>query len=465
MERPSVLSPENINTNTNTKFETTSLEMAVAAAPLEPRDGSLAWFMLSRGTLTVLQQLPSSSTTTSNYTILPLNIRDLDFDLRAEVHSFAMNYNNIPIIPNGYDDRVQRRRYTHTETNLKTFLYNTLWKDVDTCFRAADDLPYELDPTDYSHGEDARVRKIIPDVDEFFGPKVVIIEVKTASSLTNEQMHRLRNQQPWQADPHNQHILAQLLHYFRRAEVNWGVITNGNASIFIQYQSHTRDFLMSDIIEHSAPDIVGCYCWLARHGDQGPTDHPPLQSGTPIIQSSSADALSPLPTTVYSSSVLEASTLSDGNFANTSDGSLSKQKGAAVPIIAKVSYATEESNSHVIREIELYYRLRELWGNVLPALYGAGPHKIEGEFSGAYALVLERLDAVEHWDAETRMQAKQAIQELHRRGIVHGDIRRDNFRWRRETGRVVVIDLGNAHAGNDEEMEEELKFVDELSSD
>lgn len=147
------------------------------------------------------------------------------------------------------------------------------------------------------------------------------------------------------------------------------------------------------------------------------------------------------------------------------DGTMMTPDGP-VPIVAKLSHPDEESNDKVIRESQVYYRLRELWGTVIPKLYAAGRHQIDDQDFGQYSIVVERVDKVESWNAETKMLVKQAIQELHRLGIVHRGIHlvNVNFGWRRDTRRVVITDLGHAREGSAEEMEEELKKVDAIET-
>lgn len=157
--------------------------------------------------------------------------------------------------------------------------------------------------------------------------------------------------------------------------------------------------------------------------------------------------------------LLDMPAFSEGNFAKVYSGTTSKQGQS---VMVKMSYGGTESNGAILTEIHRYYILHDLWGSVLPELYGAGPVQEDEQYTDTYCLVLEKLDKIDWTNPKIKYLAKAALKRIHEYGIAHQDVKRDNLRWRSKTGEVVVIDLGSATEGTSEDMADDIGSVDEL---
>lgn len=453
----------------------------------KPSQGSLAWFMLRHGPLVPKPNpQPSSSSTSDHSIILPSAVVPLDFDLATEVHAFAMNYENIAFTHPGYELSPEPNHETYSEDTLQSHLKNYLWTDIDRAFKAAPNLPFRIFGVINRAGEDASIRRWSLNTALEKAPKIGIIELKTPSALPAQSLKKLSTRQPLAGTTNEKKILSQLLKYFKNANVTWGALTNGVSTVFIRYEPVTKVFAMSKIISHNDPSIIGYYCYFARLADVQQLDHPRPSLSIPAVKgSTSKDATggkfkiftrssagqkrkkTAVPKNADGTSIqisLDLVLVSYGEFAQVNTGKWLRRTGD-VPIIAKLSYGDRESNNQLKEEIDNYESLNDLWGSVLPQIYGMGEIIEDGQASGTYCIAMEHLEKVENWkDPKRKVEAKQLLRQLHRRGFVHDDVSLNNLRWRSNPGEMVIIDLGLSHRGTAEEMEDELAEVDLLET-
>lgn len=238
----------------------------------EPTKGSLAWFMLRHGTMTPRQK-PSRLYFERRLKILPSEIRHLDFDLGDKVYSFAMKFDDVSFTPIPYSRCTEGYRDTRHEAYLKHFVSMTLWRDVNDALWAAQNMPWFFDRIEYHRGESVRIRKVLRDVHIYKGPIIAVINITTDTCLTDNDMLHLRDQNPAEAKLHIQKILAKIFYHCIDGKLTWTALTNGNLSIFIRFDPISRAFEMSKVIPHTAPDIIGYYCYLGYISEHDTIDH------------------------------------------------------------------------------------------------------------------------------------------------------------------------------------------------
>jgi serine/threonine protein kinase len=133
-------------------------------------------------------------------------------------------------------------------------------------------------------------------------------------------------------------------------------------------------------------------------------------------------------------------------------------------VAVKFVTKTSELRSELQHEAAMYHRLKHLQGGPIARLHYAGP-VFENEY---YGLCLEPL-GVNLAEAIRRGGSKHALGQLalevlktvHSAGIVHGDLRLENF-WGRGRG-VVLIDLAFAKPSVDaEEFRKETRMLGAL---
>ncbi|KAK6530900.1 hypothetical protein TWF281_007733 [Arthrobotrys megalospora] len=113
------------------------------------------------------------------------------------------------------------------------------------------------------------------------------------------------------------------------------------------------------------------------------------------------------------------------------------------------------------KEIQVYEKLKTLQGRYIPKLYAAGTTWKTLKF-----LILEDCGEMAHEeniDLEFWTGARKAILALHKAGVIHGDIKLDNFTI--SPSGVRVIDLGLCRQGNAKECADELAELESLKKE
>ncbi|KAF3212451.1 hypothetical protein TWF106_009821 [Orbilia oligospora] len=109
-------------------------------------------------------------------------------------------------------------------------------------------------------------------------------------------------------------------------------------------------------------------------------------------------------------------------------------------------------------EISAYNNLKPLQGEYIPRLYAAGT-----TWKWLKFLVLEdcgQAGSSQNIDQSFWPRARKAITALHKAGVIHGDVRLENFAI--ANGNVKVIDLGACRQGSRAEQIAELAEFDKL---
>ncbi|XP_023226801.1 serine/threonine-protein kinase AtPK2/AtPK19-like [Centruroides sculpturatus] len=117
----------------------------------------------------------------------------------------------------------------------------------------------------------------------------------------------------------------------------------------------------------------------------------------------------------------------------------------AAKTIGEFKYKTKMERKEIIselqNEIEIYEALKDLQGRVLPRLH------FEAYLDRTrYSLIMDGLDADPLWTGHPTEDQKRAIlavlHQIHERGILHGDIRKENILLdRKDKKRVYFIDF------------------------
>ncbi|KAF3276386.1 hypothetical protein TWF970_006342 [Orbilia oligospora] len=102
----------------------------------------------------------------------------------------------------------------------------------------------------------------------------------------------------------------------------------------------------------------------------------------------------------------------------------------------------------ILKYKKRYKHLSSLQGTHIPRLYVSGDH-----IDGGYGIVVledcgKEMNEHVFKDPATKEQAKKALLEIHRLGVLHGNIRRSNITYDKENGsdplQIRIIDFGNA---------------------
>ncbi|KAK6502427.1 hypothetical protein TWF506_003007 [Arthrobotrys conoides] len=107
-----------------------------------------------------------------------------------------------------------------------------------------------------------------------------------------------------------------------------------------------------------------------------------------------------------------------------------------------------------------YNHLKYLQGEHIPRLYAA-----EVSCKILKFLVLEdcgETASEEKVDESFWVKAKTAIVAFHKFGVIHGDIKLDNFAISKDGSRVTALDLGFCQRGSPAQQKAELAELDDL---
>jgi len=104
-----------------------------------------------------------------------------------------------------------------------------------------------------------------------------------------------------------------------------------------------------------------------------------------------------------------------------------------------IDVSSEECAESVRRELSAYSRLTEFQGNYVPRLLGIG------QYGPLVFLVEEPIPfrIQNPAPADVKLDALTALRKIHSKGVLHGDISKDNLMMR-EDGAVVVLDFGHS---------------------
>ncbi|GJJ78399.1 hypothetical protein EMPS_10758 [Entomortierella parvispora] len=134
------------------------------------------------------------------------------------------------------------------------------------------------------------------------------------------------------------------------------------------------------------------------------------------------------------------------------------------PVALKICdlYKNPKYEEEILTEVAVYQALESLQGIYVPRL------RIVGYDGGLFAFAMDMAGSpveVESLSDADRLKIVQCLTEIHRHGILHNDIRRENILVCRESGRLQVrfIDFASSKAhSNEHEMEREMTMLRRL---
>ncbi|KAJ2609409.1 Glucose-6-phosphate 1-dehydrogenase [Coemansia sp. RSA 1365] len=139
--------------------------------------------------------------------------------------------------------------------------------------------------------------------------------------------------------------------------------------------------------------------------------------------------------------------LGDGRSSTVCEGWL---QGHRVAFKISATDATAEILDEIHNEVQVYEHLADLQGSVIPRLLDYGLVNIHGRIHAVLALELVQDDKSARCPPQARFAAIDALREIHRRGVVHGDPRIENIIFQRSSAagrsglRPRIIDLAFA---------------------
>ncbi|PIA17394.1 hypothetical protein COEREDRAFT_7360 [Coemansia reversa NRRL 1564] len=139
--------------------------------------------------------------------------------------------------------------------------------------------------------------------------------------------------------------------------------------------------------------------------------------------------------------------LGDGRSGTVCEGWL---QGHRVAFKISATDATAEILDEIHNEVQVYEHLADLQGSVIPRLLDHGLVNIHGRLHAVLALELVQDDKSARCPPQAHFAAIDALREIHRRGVVHGDPRIENIIFQQSSAagrsglRPRIIDLAFA---------------------
>jgi tRNA A-37 threonylcarbamoyl transferase component Bud32 len=117
----------------------------------------------------------------------------------------------------------------------------------------------------------------------------------------------------------------------------------------------------------------------------------------------------------------------------------------------------------LLNEIKVYHALKDLQGDCIPRLKGAG-YNAGGLFVIATDIVGKPLEDVENLSDRERRAFRRALSSIHHHGFIHNDIRKANILIKRDgsQSQAFFIDFAFSERGAQHDFSREMRSLKRL---